>query len=444
MQNINREHPEYIARKAMWKQYRDLYAGGERLRTNASDYLVRRHKEPGEIYQERLNRVFYENYIGSIVDWYAATLIRRAPAVAIEGNDAAAKDYFSVLAANCDLKDTSLSEFFRQRFVQTMVYGCSYTVVDFPRANGAAMTRAEEDASGRSRAYLVDYSPEEVINWNHDETGGLEWAVIRTTCLQQSKVTDARWERETRWIYYDRENFQIYRKAGEASPVELVDEGQHGLAALRRVPLFRMQVSEGLWLTNKAALLQLEHFNKSNALAWALTMGLFATPVVFGSGMEPDCRGVVLHPTGAAGPLRVDGAGGEGLSDCGGQPGSAQGRNLPGLLSDEPSRNAERRGSADFRHQQAEGLQRDAGGTAGVWRRGEGKHEAGAAGDWGGAAGRSDDRRSGAGRIRYRRLQRGVGRREEAAGFGNRVGDAEEAGVQEFGVQVFVRCAAGG
>jgi hypothetical protein len=28
-------------------------------------------------------------------------------------------------------------------------------------------------------------------------------------------------------------------------------------------------------------LLQLEHFNKSNALAWALTMGLFATPVVY-------------------------------------------------------------------------------------------------------------------------------------------------------------------
>jgi hypothetical protein len=32
---------------------------------------------------------------------------------------------------------------------------------------------------------------------------------------------------------------------------------------------------------NKAGLLQLEHFNKSNALGWALTMGLFATPVVY-------------------------------------------------------------------------------------------------------------------------------------------------------------------
>lgn len=281
MENIDREHPEYAAQKAMWKQYKDLYAGGERLRANASDYLVRRNKEPGAVYMERLGRVFYENYIGSIVDWYAATLIRREPAVTIEGNDAAAKNYYNLLAANCDLKGTSLSEFFRQRFVQTLVFGRSYIVVDFPRVRGAAMTRAEEDASGRSRAYLVDYSPDEVINWNYDETGGLEWAVIRTSCLQQSKVTDARWERETRWIYYDRENYRIYRKGGESSPVEVVDEGRHGLAALRRVPLFRMEVSEGLWLMNKAALLQLEHFNKSNALSWALTMGLFATPVVY-------------------------------------------------------------------------------------------------------------------------------------------------------------------
>ena len=51
MQNINREHPEYVARKAMWKQYQDLYAGGEQLRLNASEYLVRRHKEPDEVYR---------------------------------------------------------------------------------------------------------------------------------------------------------------------------------------------------------------------------------------------------------------------------------------------------------------------------------------------------------------------------------------------------------
>jgi hypothetical protein len=162
-----------------------------------------------------------------------------------------------------------------------MVCGSSFVVVDFPKTGEVAQTRAEEDASGRSRAYLTEYSADEVINWNYDETGGLDWVVIRTSCLQQSKVTDAKWEKETRWIYYDRENYRVFRKAGEAQAIEPIDEGRHGLAAQRRVPVFEMKVSEGLWLMNKAALVQLEHFNKSNALSWALTMGLFASPVIF-------------------------------------------------------------------------------------------------------------------------------------------------------------------
>ncbi len=281
MHNIDREHPEYVGRKAMWRQYKDLYAGGDRLRTNASEYLVRRHKEPNEVYQERLNRVFYENYIGSIIDWYAATLIRREPAVLFEGPDQGARDFYNLLSKDCDLKGTNLCEFFRQRFVQTLVCGSSYIAVEFPRVSGTPRTRAEEDASGRSRAYLVDYGADEVINWNYDNAGGLEWVVIRTSCLQQSKVTDDSWERETRWIYYDRETYQTYRKAGLDNPIELIDEGRHGLAALHKVPLFQMKVTEGLWLMNKSALLQMEHFNKSNALSWALTMGLFATPVVY-------------------------------------------------------------------------------------------------------------------------------------------------------------------
>ncbi len=278
---INREHPDYASRKGMWKKYRDLYTGGEQMRERASEYLARRNKEPNEIFVERLSRVFYENHIGSIVDWYAATLVHRAPNITFNGGGAAARQFYAELSNNCDLKGTSLSEFFRQRFVETLVCGSSYIVADFPRSKGVAATRAEEDASGRSRAYLMSYGPDEVINWNYDQTGELEWIVIRTSCIQQSKVTDAKWERDTRWIYYDRENFQIFSKGGDSKQVQLIDEGQHGFAALHRVPVFQMKVTDGLWLLNKSALLQLEHFNKSNALSWALTMGLFATPVIY-------------------------------------------------------------------------------------------------------------------------------------------------------------------
>jgi hypothetical protein len=281
MQNINREHPEYISHKAMWRRYKDLYAGGEQLRAHAAEYLVRRHKEPTEIFLERLNRVFYQNYVGSIIDWYAATLMHREPVLQVDGTDAAAKRYYSLLADDCDLKGSTLTDFFRKRFVDALVSGSSYVVVDFPRTSTPALNKAHEDASGRSRAYLVDYGADEVINWSYDDNGGLDWAVIRTTCLQQSAVTDSKWEQETRWVYYDRENFQIFRKAGEGGKTEVVCQGRHALASLGRVPVFKLSVTEGLWLMNKSALLQLEHFNKSNALSWALTMGLFAMPVVY-------------------------------------------------------------------------------------------------------------------------------------------------------------------
>jgi hypothetical protein len=280
MVNIDREHPEYAAKKAMWKKYRDLYAGGEQMRETAFEYLVRRHKEPNDIYAERLSRVFYENYIGSIIDWYAATLMRREAALVFDGSDDAAKGFYNTFADDCDLKGTSMAEFFRQRIVQTLVQGRSYIVVDFPRSPVSVSNRAEEDAVGRSRAYLVDYSPEELINWSYDDRGGLDWAVIRTSSLRKSKVTESEWVRETRWIYYDRQNYQVYQQL-KSQEVRLVDEGLHGLAGQNRVPIFSLRVTEGLWLMNKAALLQLEHFNKSNALAWALTMGLFASPVIY-------------------------------------------------------------------------------------------------------------------------------------------------------------------
>ena len=35
MDNINREHPEYVLRKAMWRKYRVLYSGGENMREHA-------------------------------------------------------------------------------------------------------------------------------------------------------------------------------------------------------------------------------------------------------------------------------------------------------------------------------------------------------------------------------------------------------------------------
>jgi hypothetical protein len=281
--HIEQEHPDYTAKARMWRRYRHLYAGGEQFRNNAAEYLVRRHKELTEVYQERLTRVFYENYLGSIIDWYMATLVRQEPVIEFEGASDRAREFFSLLTQNADLRGTTLTQFYKELLTEALVCGKSYVAVDFPKSNEPIRNRADEDASGRSRAYLVSYTADEVINWSYNDRGEMDWVVIRTSCLKQDSVRSLGWKKETRWIYYDRAKYEIYeqREANRKTTIELVDEGPHGFAGIGRVPVFEIRLSEGLWLTNKVALLQLEHFNKSNALGWALTMGLFATPVIY-------------------------------------------------------------------------------------------------------------------------------------------------------------------
>jgi hypothetical protein len=281
--SIEKEHPQYTVNRRIWQRYNDLYAGGEQIAARATDYLVRRHNEGADVYSERLARMFYENYIGSIIDWYAATLLRREPVVQFDGDDTRGKRFFDLFIQDCDRKNTALSDFYQQQLTDALVYGKAYALVDFPKIDGVALTRAEEDAAGKSRAYLSRFLPEQLTNWGRNAQGEFEWVVLKTESIHQPSLgADA--VHETLWTYYDREIFETYRRQGSpgsGTEVALVDSGPHALAGQRRVPLFELKVPEGLWLMNRAALLQLEHMNKSNALAWALTMGLFAMPVVY-------------------------------------------------------------------------------------------------------------------------------------------------------------------
>ena len=160
---LEREHAEYSARKGMWQRYWDFYAGGELMRLNAQKYLPKRQKEPAEVYYERLSRVFYQNYLGSIIDWYAATLLRTEPMVVLNGSSDSQGTFYNTFLDDCDLAGTDFVEFFRRAFLQALVYQQSFVLVDFPRveppAGSSFQTREQEDALGKSRSYLVNYTP---------------------------------------------------------------------------------------------------------------------------------------------------------------------------------------------------------------------------------------------------------------------------------------------
>jgi hypothetical protein len=316
MIDIDREHHEFSQQARVLDMYRDLYAGGETFKRRAGHYLLRRQKEPLDVYSERLYRVFYENYIGSIVDWYASTLFRREPSLHLNGGMESGREFLGQFTEDCDLRGTSLSSFFRDCFIDALVAGRSHILLDFPRAIELPQNRAEEDRAGLSRAFLVRYQAEELINWSEDERGEYEWVVLRHKLKRQRSIDSPEVVEETYWHYYDRTEYRTYRRiededSSAGAGIQLVAQGLHGLARQRKVPVFTLQFGEGLWLMNRAARLQLEHFNKSNALGWAITMGLFAMPVIYSdrewSQIVGESYYIQLGPTDKFGWTEPDG-----------------------------------------------------------------------------------------------------------------------------------------
>ncbi len=285
MTEIDREHPDYRQNQHTLHMYRDLYAGGQQFTHRAAEYLLRRQKEPLDVYNERLQRAFYQNYIGSIVDWYAATLFRRAPSLQMKGGLESGRRFLSEFTDDCDRRGTSLASFFQACLTDSLIAGVSHILLDFPKTSAIPATRAEEDAAGVSRAYVVRYQAEDLINWSTDERGDYEWVVLKQTVRRQPQIDSPEVIEETYWFYYDREEYRTYKRtegvSGQSASIALIAQGPHGMAHQQRVPLITLRLADGLWLLNKAARLQLEHFNKSNALGWAITMGLFAMPVIY-------------------------------------------------------------------------------------------------------------------------------------------------------------------
>jgi hypothetical protein len=274
------EHPEYRERKTSLSTYQDLYSGGLQMKNRAAEYLYRRHREPVEIFQERVDRAFYENYLGSIIDWFASTLFRREPIFTVEDTSSRSSKYYFDLFQDCDRNGTSVSDFFRKRFIEALVYGRAFVALEFPNTEIQFATRRDEESAGADRGFLAGIHPMDVVNWHHSEEGRLEWITILLD--EKRSAVKAGGAAACRYLVYTATEFFIVEtdKNLEGLP-RIVKRGKHGCASEGRPPVFEIVLSEGLWLMNKAAHLQLEHFNKSNSLAWSLGMALYATPVIY-------------------------------------------------------------------------------------------------------------------------------------------------------------------
>jgi len=334
-EDVTREHPHRQYWKAAWDNYRLLYKGGETFlracgqaaMTRAQGqspgiidlmgqqgnnrrrrFLFQLEGEPDTKYISRWERAYYVGYLGAMVDYFRHNLFSQPPrirpavddkAVAPKGKIPEAKeppDWFASFSADCTGGGDSFLDFTKSSFLDVLICQQGGWLIGQPKS------AIGDKAPSGPGCVLTAYRPEEMIDWDEDAAGELEWIVLR----KQEEVRDFPSPRiqVITYTYINRDSWAAWEEivsADKRDPkrIELVASGDHGLGV---VPFVRMTIPEGMWVTNKLASWQVDLFNQTSMLSYGQLLSCFLQPAltsheegaesrVFGDGITLKLRG---------------------------------------------------------------------------------------------------------------------------------------------------------
>lgn len=310
---LKERHPEW--KGDYWRRCRALYAGGPSLLEDEEilkSVMPKHNAEEADVYKERLSRAFYIPYPGSIIDKIVSELTgkpvvaERAPIseeVFVNGSKITEGEtdlppYYSDFFSDCSKpggRKTSVNLLAREQILTALQCQFAWTLVDMPKApeEGFANLRAQEKA-GALKAYACPIAPENVIDWECDESGELTFALIQEISCKRKSLLDKRDLVTLRWRYYTDTQWAVYeleydkkkmiKGPTDAMKAKLVEKGSH---SFKRVPVRRLKLSDGLWAMGKLEAMARAHLNQRNALSWGQLKALFPVPILYAAPPNP-------------------------------------------------------------------------------------------------------------------------------------------------------------
>jgi hypothetical protein len=299
-----------------WRTCRALYSGGPTLLGDPEilkNVMPKHNAEEDRVYKERLSRAFYIPYPGSIIDKIVSELtgkpvtIERAPvteeifangAKAVEADEAPLPDFYKAFFEDCSKpggKKTSINQLAREQILTALQCRYAWTLIDLPKApeEGYA-SLADQEKAGALRAYACPIAPENVIDWEEDESGEFTFVLIQEVSCKRDGIGGKRNMIKMTWRYYTPDEFAVYEleydkikfPQGPTDRMEakLVDNGKHTFG---RVPVRRLALPEGLWAMGKLEAMARAHLNQRNALSWGQLKAMFPVPILYAQAPNP-------------------------------------------------------------------------------------------------------------------------------------------------------------
>ena len=155
----NSTHPDYDASLPGWLRARDVIAGEDAVKAGDIKYLPRLDSQSVNEYLGYKSRACFFNATSRTADGFLGLLFRRDPEVKMPDRHAGVGGALRVFTDDVDLMGTSLFTFCKGVVSEVLAVGRSGTLIDW-------------QADGESRAYVVRYAAEDILNWQTQRING--------------------------------------------------------------------------------------------------------------------------------------------------------------------------------------------------------------------------------------------------------------------------------
>jgi len=156
---VNTTHIDYDFNLPAWLRARDVIAGDDAVKSAGESYLPRLDSQNDDEYLSYKTRACFFNATSRTRDGFLGLLFRRDPEVKLPDRHAGVGGALRVFTDDVDLMGTSLFTFCKGVVGEVLALGRCGTLIDW-------------QADGDSRAYVVRYVAEDILNWQTQRING--------------------------------------------------------------------------------------------------------------------------------------------------------------------------------------------------------------------------------------------------------------------------------
>lgn len=159
--------PLVFAMQRTWEPIKAVTQGTSYIRKNPNKFLPQQPRELKDAWDGRVLRSVFTPFFSRLIRTATGLILRKAPV--LEGGD---EKYWEEWRLNVDREGTDLEEFLRRQLANSLAFGHSAWLTDFPNNEGIVTLKDQSEA--KLAPYFIEVCPWQILGWRHDvrENGG--------------------------------------------------------------------------------------------------------------------------------------------------------------------------------------------------------------------------------------------------------------------------------